>query len=89
MNAIVGRIEPVKTVKKPRDVAIGELRGQLRQAKAEIRALKRQVKEERAHAADMLAWMRRMAVRQWGPDVLLGPRPCRCTPTRAEMMRRR
>jgi hypothetical protein len=82
MNAIVERIEPVKTVKKPRDVAIGELRGQLRQARVEIRALKRQVKAEQVHSTGMLSAMRHMAALMQTETLSV----CRCTPTRAEMI---
>ena len=82
MNAIVERLEPARKVKPPLELQIVALR-------REVRALKKELKAERAHTVDMLAIMRRMTGGR--ASALLPVREyaaCRCTPTRSEMLRR-
>ena len=80
MKTVLELNKPIKT-RKPREVTIAEL-------KAEVCALKRQVKEERAHATAMLGAMKTMNCRmQWLMDHASFERRCTCTPTRADFLR--
>jgi hypothetical protein len=81
MNAIVELVQPVKKVRKPPEVAIAEL-------KAEIRDLKRELKTARRHATHMLASMRLMDHRmRWLMEHASFEDRCTCTPTRADFLR--
>lgn len=85
MNAIVERLQPVRKVKPPLELQMAELR-------REVRALKKELKDERRHSVDMLAIMRRMAFssgRMTGFIDGCQCSQCTCTPTRSEMLRRR
>jgi hypothetical protein len=80
-------IVPARAAKKPRDVTIGELRLELREARRQIRALKADIKAEQAHATGMLKSMQHMS----GIMTSMMAREldnCRCTPSRAESLRR-
>jgi hypothetical protein len=84
---IVERIEPARKAGKPEDVAIGELKLELKEAKRTIRSLRKEVRVERAHATDMLMRMQEISTMAFE----LGARrleECRCTPTRADILRR-
>jgi hypothetical protein len=81
----IERIVPARAVRKPRDVAIGELRLELKEARRQIRALKAAVKAEQAHATGMLRSMQHMSRIMTEMTVR---EACRCTPSRAEMLRR-
>jgi hypothetical protein len=81
----IERIEPARAARKPRDVTIGELRLELKDARRQIRALKADVKAAHSHAAGMLRHMQHMS----GIMTEMTVREvCRCTPSRAEMLRR-
>jgi hypothetical protein len=82
LNAIVERLASPRKVKPPLELQMAELR-------REVRALKKELKEERRHTVDMLAIMRDMSEPRWGPSAGCQCSQCTCTPTRAEMLRRR
>jgi hypothetical protein len=77
MNAIVD-FKPARKTKPPAEIQIAELKRQVAKLKAEL-------KEERRHTVDMLAIMRRMSQR----SIVCECDICTCTPTRADMLRRR
>ena len=78
MNAIVETLRPRKT-KAPLEIQMAELKRQVRELKAEL-------KEERRHSVHMLGIMRSMSTPAARPCMC---EQCTCTPTRAEMLRRR
>jgi hypothetical protein len=87
MNAIVELVQPVKKVRKPREVTIAELRAEIKELKAWNKEIRRvmhklngELTVERAHTREMMAITRRLAF----PPTL---RPCTCTPTRADFLR--
>jgi hypothetical protein len=88
MNAIVELVQPIKKVRKPREVTIAELRVEIRELKAwnkEIRQVMRKLSAEltaeRAHTREMMAITRRLTF----PLAPLAP--CVCTPARADYLR--
>jgi hypothetical protein len=80
----VERIEPAQKVRAPREVTIVQL-------KAEIRRLKRELKDMRATNTDILRYMRIQDVATtyvmdtFAPSCLRDD--CTCTPTRADFLR--
>jgi predicted RNase H-like nuclease (RuvC/YqgF family) len=88
MNAIVELVQPIKKVRKPREVMIAELRAEIKELKAwnkEIRKamhkLSAELTDERAHTREMMDITRRLAF------PLAPLMPCTCTPARAEFLR--
>jgi|HubBroStandDraft_6_1064221.scaffolds.fasta_scaffold26722_3 hypothetical protein len=85
MNAIVevprGKLTPVKD---PELEALA-WKAKAAELKRQLRELKAELKEERRHTVDMLAIMRRMSHR----SIVCECDICTCTPTRADMLRRR
>jgi hypothetical protein len=84
LNAIVERLASPRKVKPPAELRMAEL-------KREVRALKKELKDERRHSGDMLAIMRDMAFSSGRMTGLVDGcqcSQCTCTPTRAEMLRR-
>lgn len=86
MNAIVEVLRPKKT-KAPLEIQVEEL-------KRQVRALKKQVKDERDHSVGMLAIMRqmtggRLAELERSRRGACQCDECTCTPTRSQMLRPR
>jgi hypothetical protein len=88
MNAIVqiprGRLTPVKD---PERLA---LKAQVAELRRQVRSLRKELKEERAHAVFLLGVMRNIGVHR--ASALLPScqcDECTCTPTRSEMLRGR
>lgn len=78
----VERIEKAEPAHPPADV---KLRLELKEARATIRALKRQVKAEQWHATAMVNAMEEMGRRAWAN---LQRDSCTCVPARSDALRR-
>jgi hypothetical protein len=80
----VERIEPAQKTRAPREVTIVQL-------KAEIRRLKRELKDMRATNTDILRYMRIQDVATTYVMDIFAPSclrdDCTCTPTRADFLR--
>jgi hypothetical protein len=88
----VERIEPARRLTGPGLAEmlggppdeIAKLQRELKAARATIRALKRQVKAEQAHATAMVIAMEEMGREAWARMA----RRCVCTPARSDLLRR-
>jgi hypothetical protein len=80
MNAIVD-FTKARKVKPPLEIQVEAL-------KREVKALKAELRDERAHTVNMLAIMRGMGERR-ASAVLCQCEQCTCTPTRADVLLRR
>ena len=90
MNAIVEFPHGELTKVYDPELVVLAQKGAIAELKREVRALKKEIKDERRHTVDMLAIMRDMGEHR--ASAIL-PRcnceACTCTPTRAEMLSRR
>jgi ketopantoate reductase len=82
MNAMIELVQPVKKVRKPREVTIAELRAEIKELRRVMGRLNRELSAERAHVRDTMAIMREMAI----PVSMPRQDCCTCTPTRADFI---